>query len=337
MKRDLLSAAIGCALLLVGVVGCDDNKQPDNVVIPSTAQPASVKVDQPKQEEKHRDPASIFNEKMKVYIECYNSMDSTIYPSIRSYASWLADPQTGPTGNEQNVGGIIDIPQPYQECQNNITAVSALKPELEPIDKLAVPYINSVIDMKKIISKMNKYYQQQDYKDDNFAKGKTLHSEFLQALAVFRPASEAYAAAIHEINNRLQEEQLKNIEAHEGKSAHYYSLSIMLSSKKINQMLEADKFDTDRAMKQVKALGEQIDQLKTKLAEAQTSKTTFVGAAEQYLLDAKNRVRRARDNTPLDDGEAALMSSAPQMVDGSFAKLMSSYNLMVTWFNASNG
>lgn len=183
---------------------------------------------------------------------------------------------------------------------------------------------------------MNKYYQQQDYKDDSFAQGKILHTEFLQALAVFKPASEAYSAAIHEINNRRQEEQLKKIEQHEGKSADYYSLSIMLSSKKINQMLEPEKFDADSAMKLVKDLGEQIEQLKSKLAEAQNTNSVFVNAAEQYLLDAKNRVRRARDNTPLDEGDQMMMTSAPAMVDGSFAKMMTSYNSMVTWFNASN-
>lgn len=340
MKRNLLSVAIGCALLLVGVVGCDDNKQPEKDAVPpaaSAAQQASPDTPKHKPEEKQRDPESIINEKMGIYIECYNDMDSTIYTSIKSYSAWLADPRTGPTGKEQYVSGIIDIDVPYNKCQKNITAVSALKPELAPIDKLAVPYINSVIDMKKIISKMNKYYQQQDYKDDNFAQGKALHAEFLKALTTFEPASEAFSAAIHEVNNRRQEEQLKKIEEQEGKSANYYSLSIMLNSKKINQMLEPDKFDTDSAMKQVKALGEQIEQLKSKLAEAQMSNTTFVDAAEQYLLAAKNRVRRVRDNTPLDDGEAVLMRSAPQMVDGSFAKLMSSYNSMVSWFNSSHG
>lgn len=341
MKRNLLSSAIGCALLLVGVVGCDDNNQTEKDAVPpaaSVAQPASPDTPKLKPEEKQRDPESIINDKMGIYIECYNDMDSTIYTSIKSYSAWLADPSTGPTGKEQFVSGILDIDVPYNKCQKNITAVSALKPELTPIDKLAVPYINSVIDMKKIISKMNKYYQQQDYKDDNFAQGKALHAEFLKALAVFEPASEAFSAAIHEVNNRRQEEQLKKIEEHEGKSANYYSLSIMLNSKKINQMLEPDKFDTDSAMKQVKVLGEQIDLLKSKMPEAKSRNSAFVSGAEQYLLNAKTRVRRVRDAKPLDEGEALMAANTGDsiLVEGSYSRLMSSYNQMVTWFNASN-
>ncbi|WP_117042513.1 DUF3829 domain-containing protein, partial [Klebsiella pneumoniae] len=60
---------------------------------------------------------------------------------------------------------------------------------------------------------------------------------------------------------------------------------------------------------------------------------TFIEAAEKYLLDAKTRVRRVRDNTPLTSGEAMLMDGAPQMVDGSFEHLMASYNQLVRWFN----
>ena len=340
MKRNLLAAAISCVLLM-GLVGCDDNKLPESAPAPAAA-PASPSASSgaDNKEVKNASPDRIISEKMSVYIECYNDIDEDIYRSIKYYARWLDDLKVGPTGKEKSVGGITDVSAEFDKCLANMTHVSSLKPSLDPIDNLALPYINSSIKLAEVINKMNKYYEQQDYKDDAFAKGKALHTQFIQALAAFKPASDAYSEAIHEINNRRQEQQLKTIEAKEGKSFDYYSLSIMLTSKKVNQALEADKFDTDAAMKLVQDLGEQIEQLKSNQGETKKGPRmreirapTFIEAAEKYLLDAKTRVRRVRDNTPLTSGEAMLMDGAPQMVDGSFEHLMASYNQLVRWFN----
>ncbi|MDN8601735.1 YiiG family protein [Citrobacter sp. S2-9] len=347
MKRDLLSTVIGCALLLAGVVGCDDNKTAESAPVSSTASATPVPANPStssnvsKNEEKSTDSESIVSEKMHVYIECYNDIDETIYRSIQSYSTWLADLKKGPTGKEEYVYGISKITADLDKCHANMSEVAALKPELEPIDKAALPYINSSIDIVNVINKMNKYYEQQDYKDDAFAKGKELHTQFMQAFSAFKSTSDTYSEAIHEINDRRQAQLLKKIEAQEGKSFDYYALSIMLTSKKINQAIQSDKLDTDATMKQVQDLGEQIEQLKSKQGEAKNDSrdrkpqaSTFIDAAEKYLLDAKTRVRRIRDNTPLTTGEKMLMENAPQMVDGTFEKVMDSYNQMVTWFNA---
>lgn len=159
-------------------------------------------------------------------------------------------------------------------------------------------------------------------------------------MATVAPTTIALLAAIHEINDRRQEQRLQKIEAQEGKSLNYYSLSIMLISKKINQALQSDRFDADVAMKQVQDLSQQIEQLKATLGDSkngsQDQASTFIDAAEKYLLDAKKRVRRIRDKTPLTMEEEMLMDGSPQMVEGSFEKMMDSYNQMVTWFNAMN-
>ena len=50
----------------------------------------------------------------------------------------------------------------------------ALTPALQPIDGVAVSYIDAAVALG------NKYYTQENYKDDAFAKGKTLHQTFLK-------------------------------------------------------------------------------------------------------------------------------------------------------------
>lgn len=62
----------------------------------------------------------------------------------------------------------------------NKTRVVALTPALQPIDGVAVSYIDAAVALGNTINEMDKYYIRENYKDDAFAKGKTLHQTFLK-------------------------------------------------------------------------------------------------------------------------------------------------------------
>lgn len=62
----------------------------------------------------------------------------------------------------------------------NKMRVVALTPALQPIDGVAVSYIDAAVALGNTINEMDKYYTQENYKDDAFAKGKTLHQTFLK-------------------------------------------------------------------------------------------------------------------------------------------------------------
>lgn len=131
MKRNLLAAAISCVLLM-GLVGCDDNKLPESAPAPAAA-PASPSASSgaDNKEVKNASPDRIISEKMSVYIECYNDIDEDIYRSIKYYARWLDDLKVGPTGKEKSVGGITDVSAKFDQCLANMTHVSSLKPSLD--------------------------------------------------------------------------------------------------------------------------------------------------------------------------------------------------------------
>ena len=127
----------------------------------------------------------------------------------------------------------------------NKMRVVALTPALQPIDGVAVSYIDAAVALGNTINEMDKYYTQENYKDDAFAKGKTLHQTFLKNLEAFEPVAESYHAAIQEINDKRQLAELKNIEQREGKTFHYYSLAVMISAKQINNLISQEKFDVE--------------------------------------------------------------------------------------------
>lgn len=53
-------------------------------------------------------------------------------------------------------------------------------PALEPIDGEALNYIDAAVALGNTINEMDKYYTQENYKDDAFAKGKMLHQVFIK-------------------------------------------------------------------------------------------------------------------------------------------------------------
>ena len=69
----------------------------------------------------------------------------------------------------------------------NKMRVVALTPALRPIDGVAVSYIDAAVALGNTINEVDKYYTQENYKDDAFAKGKTLHQTFLKNLEAFEP------------------------------------------------------------------------------------------------------------------------------------------------------
>ncbi|HFJ3461337.1 TPA: YiiG family protein, partial [Salmonella enterica subsp. enterica serovar Warragul] len=286
------------ALIALGTTGCDDQKSQKSTSTDSSATSTSVN---------QNDSDAILAQKMNVYVECYNDINPMILSSVKGYTDWV-DMDKGPTGKERYIRGMGDVTVDLDRCLAKITKVSSLKPELKPIDTLALNYINSSIDMKKIIREMNSYYTQEDYKDDAFTKAKTLHTQFMQTLSVFKPASEAYEDAIRTMNDQRQMLQLKKIEAKECKSFDYYSLSMMLISKKTNQLLQND----------------------TKSGSFQREQ--FLEAADKYVLAVKTRVRRERDHIPLTDSD----KENPAWAEGSFDKVIRGYNDLVTRFNLMN-
>ncbi len=59
-----------------------------------------------------------FDEKMDVYIKCYNKLQIPVQSSLARYADWLKDFKQGPTGEERTVYGIYGISESnLAECE----------------------------------------------------------------------------------------------------------------------------------------------------------------------------------------------------------------------------
>ncbi|GEM_PF-95834 len=344
MKRNLLATAIVLTLL----TGCDDNTSTESTqATSSSSAPASFTATSepsqaqaaPKNDDVQADQQDVHDKKMNTYIDCYNTLQLSIYNSMERYASWLKDLQTGPTGKERIVYGTYAVSDStLEKCQKEVPEVVKLKPALEPMDEAASAFITHAVAVANTINAMNKYYEQENYKDDAFAEGKTLHQTLMKQWSDFEPAANRYSDAIKQVEAERQVAQLKAIEQSEGKSENYYTLSVMIHSGNLNDVISHETFDTDNAMKQLTELEKTTAEFKEKL-KAQSGDsfkfTRFISTAEEYQLDTKKYIRRVRDKAPYADSEKRLLSDANAgwMVDASYPKALRSYNQMVDNYN----
>lgn len=325
--------------MALGMTGCDDKKAETQTPPPANSQsaaPTAVKAEAKPETAAQPvvDAEAVYNETMNVYIKCYNKLQIPVQHSLARYVDWVKDFKQGPTGKESHVYGIYSISQSnLTECEKGIKSVVALTPALEPIDGVALNYINTAVALGNTINEMDKYYTQENYKDDAFAKGKTLHQVFVKNIEAFEPVAESYHAAIQEINDKRQLEELKNIEQREGKTFNYYSLAVMISAKQINKMISQENFDAEAAMKKVAELETLVAQAKEVSKDSMNS--LFTGAADRYQLAAKKYVRRIRDKVPYSDWDKETLQDANTswMVQDSYPQSLRAYNEMVGNYN----
>ncbi|SQI44285.1 Uncharacterised protein [Leminorella richardii] len=281
-------------------------------------------------------------EKMQAYIQCYNSIDSSIHDSINRYSSWVKDFEKGPTGKESTVYGLYAIHQNSTDsCQRGVTKALDIKPAFNPMDEIAASYLAAAEKVSTEINALNRYYDQGDYTDDKFAKGKELHPKLLAAYKAFEPASKAFSQAISEINDERQKAHLKAMEESEGKTLSYYSLAIMMDAKSINRMIEEDTFDAEKSLAMVSELQNKIESSRPLIEERKKANDTsyisydsLLRQADSYAKAAKERIRRVRDKEPYSRGEQMnLGTSGEWMVNGSVGKLIKEYNSLVGDYN----
>ncbi|EMV9414610.1 YiiG family protein, partial [Escherichia coli] len=182
-------------------------------------------------------------------------------------------------------------------------------------------------------NEMDKYYTQENYKDDAFAKGKMLHQVFIKNVDAFKPVAESYHAAIQVINDKRQLVELKNIEQREGKTFHYYSLAVMILAKQINAMISQENVDAETAMKKVAELETLVAQAKEVSKDSMNS--LFTGAADRYQIAAKKYARRIRDKVPYSDSDKKKLQDATTnwMVKDSYPQSLRAYNELVGSYN----
>lgn len=272
-------------------------------------------------------------EKLNAYVGCINRLSSRSYESQSRYFSWA--PKSGPTGKERIIYGTYTI-YDTDDCQKSVEAANALEPRDAALEAAASAYVNAVTTLGPLLKEADDYYTQENYKDDKMAKGRALHPKLVAAWDAFSAADKSLRAGVDVINDKRKLEQLKEIEAKEGKKTRYYVEAIMIDAKRVLRVQDTDKPDIEAITKAVSDLEASVKGFEdANAADGGKVNSMFTSNVKSVLVTAKQLMRRIRDKVPYTSGQKMMMQPGSEwMVEGSPGRLLRDYNQLVSAYNS---
>ncbi len=282
---------------------------------------------------------SEMNKKVNPYTKIYNSYSKSVISSYNRYLSWV-DEKTGPTGKEKYISyGIYSL---YGDPANDIAALEKAKkssPSLPKLEKAGDDYTTALKQLYPLLKTANEYYENEDYKDDSFAKGKEMHPKLMTAFNAFKKADTDLTTQMDAVEADLEEVRLKYLIDSEGKKTKWHAYNTLKYAKKmmaLGNVADAFTIDSDKFQKAVSDYEKAIDDFDKYVTDNKVgSVSSLISDGKDLKIATKKLMRRVRDKTPYTTGDKMLLGDTSEwMVDGSPGKALSKYNDFIRDFNS---
>jgi len=276
-------------------------------------------------------------EKVNAYIACFNAVEQPIHEGFQQYIGWMEDPEAGPTGNEKKVRGPGTVlSHRVDACNAPMVAALAMTPAEPALDPAARNYQKTFVDLYALIEQADRYYSREDYLRDDHAGMRSQHAPLMKAYMAFFDAGTALDAALEKREDERRAEQLKEIEASEGRSLAYYQIRILGDGKQLTQLLNSETPDLAVARTQLAAFQALLQQAQDdKVGKGDAMWGHVERAADALARDAGRRIERVESRKPYTRSEQMLMESGGRINNpqGSAEALLVSYNDLVDMSN----
>ncbi|MCL2714716.1 MAG: YiiG family protein [Alphaproteobacteria bacterium] len=272
--------------------------------------------------------------KIDAYISCLNSVSPRIYQSRERYFSWA--PRSGPTGRESIIYGLYTFNTP-SDCRQSVEMANDVAPHLPQLESAAHAYVNAVTRLFPLVKEANAYYENDNYKDDQMARGRALHPALVAAFDEFFTTDQQLRNLIDPISDGRARQELTAIEKRGGRKLGFELAALLVDAKTLVNAIRAAP-DTARITAALSQFETSLATV-TSLDEAARNSggdgvpSTVLQNAGNFLASAKIFLRRLRDKTPYRDTEQASLRRnfylSGWMVKGSPPDLAQSYNGMI--------
>lgn len=278
-------------------------------------------------------------QKLRTYIDCFNDLDERTRGSVTQYflsfdANGLGAGRPVPVApSGLDAGALV-------ACRKRFDQVAAQTPRMERLDAAGADYIARLTALASPLNDAATYYRQQDYRDDDFAKGRVLHPQLLAAFQAFIRASRTLADAVELEEQEALPAQLARLEKKEGRKAAYWNLAIALEAQRTVRVIAGERFDPDAAKQQLDAFervaADAMAYMDAHPRERPPSWNIVAEYTDSLRRAGKARVRRVRDAAPYTEGERGLIESgSARHVAGTPHQVMQAYNGLVGMVNTA--
>ncbi|MEZ4825019.1 MAG: DUF3829 domain-containing protein [Bacteroidia bacterium] len=283
--------------------------------------------------------------KLNVATECLNSHSDRIFDSYYRYLSW-ADKKTGPTGKEQNIYGLYSLYDYKRDAEAMETSRTIAPGYLSELDSAGITYIQALIQINDLVATAYRYYEHEDYRDDNFAKAKEYHQPLISAF-------DAFAAADLQLRNQILDQQNGLLHrslaaaSQAGDSAYLLQTQVMMLAQDLmdaGTVKEPQDVNLGKFTTLLDSFNHRLDIYRAfalrKQAESPSADVnSFLDETDDYLKKAKDLMRRVRDKKGYEMGDTWnnnplsgwMISGSPfELLDG-YEDVAEKYNRLVQY------
>jgi hypothetical protein len=267
--------------------------------------------------------------KLEGYIFCLNRETASAFDSKRSYLRTV-DEKTGPTGKENHVYLRSLSPE---SCLERITKAKAMAPPLPEVETAAATYAAALTKLQTTIKPISAYYEQKDFKDDKYAKGKASHASLMAAFEEFSAANKTFDTQVTQLNEQVAQRRLARLEKDPKARLEYLVARTVDNAKKvvdladIKSLAALDGAAYGAAVANYEKSVQELDTY-TSAHKEEANKVSrlnsFQNDSATYLKAAKELMRRKRD-----DKDFTKESGSPEHMDGHPAQVVKEFNEMI--------
>jgi len=272
--------------------------------------------------------------KLEGYIDCLNRASRDAVDSKESYLRHI-DEAKGPTGKE---GSVYISKLDVSSCLEAIGKAKALPPPMPDLEATVEPYRAALQALAPLVQSAYSYYDQKDYKDDNWAKGKQMHRPLMDAFAKFDQANKPFDDKVTALNEGLGARRLARLAKDPERRVEYLVANAANEAKKLVKLAEIDELSKLNApayeaeLQTFEKAWNDLDQyIGAHKAEADKvmALSIFMSAGVDYEKSAKELLRRKRDNKDFNSENHGM----PKFIDGHPAQVLSKYNAFIDRLN----
>lgn len=237
--------------------------------------------------------------KLGLYIECMNQYDDQLHHTYNEYTKQI-DQAKGPSKGHVVSGMYANNDYYVKLCTEKLQEGIKSSPQIADLDASAQNYLNAITKLAPLMKQADDYYKQEDYKDDNFAKGQELHRPLIAAFDDFNKTSKQLREAVDQQDLLFKERELSELEKTGGRKLRYLSRMMMLRAKELVQLGTATPIDAAKFQPALDAYSKSIDEADQYYAghnnEVQTACwSDLTRSAREFLKEAKDKGRALRE------------------------------------------
>jgi hypothetical protein len=278
-------------------------------------------------------------DKLSHYIECLNGLSRGVFNSRDRYLSWAS--KDGVTGKERNVYGLYELSDP-KYCFKDLEEAKAKPPNLPEIERAAEKYQAAYQALQAKVKPVYTYYDQNDYKDDAFAKGKEVHASLLAAFSDFENVNKTFENLVVTLNEEVAARELERVSKDPTRQLEFRGRKLASAAKdvvKASNVETLKELDAVIYASKVENLSAAMTDLETYIAshaseaEKAQNEDRMLSDGKELQKAAKELLRRKRENK--DFNKEFFARNAPQMVEGHPAQVIEKFNSFIRASNSA--